>query len=163
MIRKFKIFAYSSLIVFICAYIAGYFTQQGITTWYPYISKPAFTPPDFWFPPIWTLLYLSLIFSFYLVLRYSYKPEAAEANNYFLTQLLLHIIWTFCFFFKGYIALAFAVLLYLDYVVYKMLGVFRSIRPLAAYMLYPYFAWLLFATILNFSFILSSGRFVIGQ
>lgn len=160
MMRKLKIFTYSTLIVLICAYITRYFTMEGIEGWFVLSRKPAFMPPESWFAPIWSVLYALMILSFYLVLRYSYKPEAAEANSYFLTQLLLQVIWSFTFFFKGYIALALVVILYLDYVVFRMLGLFKSIRPLAAYLLYPFFIWLIFATILNFSFILTNGMVV---
>ena len=160
MMRKLKIFTYSTLIVLICAYITSYFTMQGIEGWFVLSRKPAFMPPDSWFAPIWSILYALMILSFYLVLRYSYKPEAAEANSYFLTQLLLQVIWSFTFFFKGYIALALVVIFYLDYVVFRMLGLFKRIRPPAAYLLYPFFIWLIFATILNFSFILTNGMVV---
>ena len=163
MIRKFKIFVYSALVVLICAYVTSYFTMTGVNGWYILSQKPAFMPPDSWFAPIWSVLYALMIISFYLVLRYSYKPEAAEANSYFLTQLLLQIIWSFTFFFKGYTALALQVVLYLDYVVFRMLAVFKNIRPLAAYLLYPLFVWLVFATILNFSFILTNGMVVFEQ
>lgn len=161
--ERLKKFVYSAIVVLICAYISGYFTNIGIESWYPLSNKPAFTPPNNYFPPIWTVLYITMIISFYLVLKNSFNQEAREANSYFLTQLLLQVVWTFTFFFKGYIALAFLVILYLDYVVFRMLRIFKIICPLSAYLLYPYFGWLIFATALNFSFIFSNGMIVFHE
>lgn len=158
--ENFKKFAYSTIIVLLCAYISGYFTQIGIDSWYNLSEKPVFTPPNKVFPIVWSILYLSLILSFYGILKNSLKAEAMEANNYFMTQLVLQIIWTFTFFYKGYLALGFLVILYLDYVVFKMLKVFKTISPAASYILYPYFLWLIFASALNLSFVLSNGMVI---
>lgn len=158
--NNLKKLAYSSLSVFVTAYASSYFTQYGIYNWYASLSKPLFTPPDFVFPIVWTILYILLVISFFLILVHTLPSEKKEANNLFLSQLLLQIIWCFLFFYNGYIGLAFGIILLLDFIVYKMIKYFHKICHGAAYLLYPYFIWLCYATYLNFTFIYTQGLIV---
>lgn len=158
--KEIKKMIYSLVPVIITAAASGWFTQNGIKSWYPESVKAPFTPPNQVFQIIWPLLYATLILSFYIVLQSINKPAVQRAKRYFLTQLGLQILWTYVFFDKGYLGLGLVVILALDYVVAKMVKIFENIRPVSAYMLYPYFLWLVFATYLNFSFILNNSMIV---
>ena len=40
--------------------IGSYFTMPSIGTWYALLQKPVFTPPNWIFGPVWTLLYIMI-------------------------------------------------------------------------------------------------------
>lgn len=159
--NNLKKFTYSALSVLVTAYASSYFTQYGIYNWYSSMAKPIFIPADSVFPIVWTILYILLIVSFFFVLVHAHSHELKEANNLFLSQLLLQIIWCFLFFYSGYIGLAFGIIILLDFIVYKMIRYFHKICHGAAYLLYPYFAWICYASFLNFTFIYEQGLIVV--
>lgn len=154
-------FFYAFGIVALTAYIASYFTQFGIYNWYSSLEKPAITPPDSWFPIIWTILYILMAAAFALILIKVDISRQRKANLLFLGQLFLQVLWVFLFFYQGYIALAFAVIILLDIVVYKMIKIFSEIDTLASQLLYPYFWWLVYASFLNLSFIYIFGMIIV--
>ena len=154
---KIKNLLISAFLVITTAYLAGLFTRSGTQGWYIDATKPILTPPDSVFPIVWSLLYISIIISFYMVLEAIPQDFKAETYKLFISQLVLQILWCFLFFYMKYFGLALAVIVTLDLIVWQMLLIFQKIRPLAGYILYPYFIWICFATYLNFGFIVTSG------
>lgn len=152
---------YSILVVVSTAFLCRYFTGFGIKGWYQDIEKTPLTPPDSVFPVVWSILYMMMAGAFYLVLKSSEHKEYKIANTFFLSQLLLQIIWCFLFFYNGFIGLAFGIILLLDFFVWKTMLLFRKINQTAYYLLLPYFIWICFASVLNFSFIVSQGLIVV--
>ncbi len=155
--KKLPYFLYSLLIVGLTAAIAGWLTRTGISTWYNGYPRPFLTPPDSVFPIVWTILYIAMIISF---TRYQIAEFPKADNNgkiLFITQLLLQILWCFTFFFKGLPGVAFLVILLLDATVYLLIKNFSRVDKYAAWLLYPYFWWLAFATFLNFNYIYTYG------
>lgn len=126
------------------------FTIGAIATWYVTLSKPFFAPPNWIFGPVWTLLYLMIGISFYLIWRKGWKKrESRIAGKIFISQLLLNLVWSPLFFGlrSPLLGLVDIVLMWL----FIMLTI-RSFYPLskwASYLLVPYFLWVSFATILN--------------
>ena len=136
---KLAKFLYSTALVVITAWLCSYFTRYGIANWYESFEKPAVTPPNEIFAPVWALIYGLMIVSFYQMLQ---------------------IIWTFLFFYEGMLGAAFGVIVFLAVVVWQMIKVFKQIRPLAAYLNYPYLLWLCYAGFLNFVFLYAQGAVV---
>ena len=60
----------------------------------------------------------------------------------------------------GMLGAAFGVIVFLAVVVWQMIKVFKQIRPLAAYLNYPYLLWLCYAGFLNFVFLYAQGAVV---
>ena len=141
----FKFF-YVLLSVMLTAYICSVFTNNGIAQWYNNVEKPFLTPPNKVFPIAWTILYVLLIVSTFWVIKNADSYNRKKANNYFILQLFLQILWCFTFFTQGHLGLGFAVILLLDICVFKMISVYSKINKTASYLLYPYYWWLLFAT-----------------
>ena len=53
------------LIVLTFGMLGGLITSKKIPTWYKYIVKPKFNPPNWIFAPVWTILYLMIGFAGY--------------------------------------------------------------------------------------------------
>ena len=81
-------------------YISSIVTRENIPTWYALINKPFFTPPNWVFAPVWTLLYIMMGFAAGSVWN---KIDTDEANVkkaflFFLIQLALNALWSCLFF-----------------------------------------------------------------
>ena len=156
---KIAKFTYSALLVVITAWLCSYFTQFGINGWYNALIKPFGTPPNQIFAPVWSLIYALMIMSFYQVLNVA-TPLRPKARQLFIAQLIIQIIWCLMFFYEGMLGAAFGVILLLDFTAWKMVKTFYQIRPLSAYLNYPYLLWLCFATFLNFTFMYTQGAII---
>jgi peptide methionine sulfoxide reductase msrA/msrB len=120
--------------------------------WYAELAKPVITPPDWVFGPAWTILYLLMSISLFLVwdkgLDY---PKVKLAIGLFLIQLALNAIWTPIFFGFHSILLALIDIILLFIAILATLLVFKRISFPASILLVPYLLWVGFATILNSS------------
>lgn len=153
-------FIYAFIIVALTSYIAGFFTRYGIAAWYDNLPKPSLTPPNSWFPVIWSILYFLMAVSFALVLVRAEFNCQRKINRIFVGQLLLQVIWCFVFFYLGYIGLAFVIIFFLDVIVFKMIQIFGTVDKKASWLLYPYFWWLAYASFLNFVFLYFYGAII---
>lgn len=158
--RKLQKLIYALLSVFIVAVISAYFAGQGINFRYHNAASGRFAPPDSVFPVVWSLLYLPMALSFYEILILPRTPKTLDAKLLFLSQLLLNIVWCFAFFHAKQLAVGFCVILMLDYLVYKTISAFHRLRRASAFMLYPYFLWLCYASFFNLIFIINNGLIV---
>jgi tryptophan-rich sensory protein len=137
---------------FAVAFVGSALTMPAINTWYQTLTKPPFTPPNGIFGPVWTLLYLLMAISFYLVwTSKAAKKKKRKAIHIFLAQLLMNLLWSLAFFGLQQPLLGVIVIIVLWGLIYKSITYFKPISPLASYLLYPYLAWVSFATILNLS------------
>jgi benzodiazapine receptor len=66
--------------------------------WYEQLRKPSWRPPNWVFPPAWTLLYLTIAVSGWLVWRTSGFAGAAFPFAIYLVQLVLNASWSPIFF-----------------------------------------------------------------
>jgi tryptophan-rich sensory protein len=134
--------------------LGSWFTVSAIPTWYATLDKPAFTPPNSIFAPVWTLLYLLMGISFYLIWRQGWnKKKVRTASIYFLIQLWLNLLWSPVFFGQKSPGLALVIILAMWAMVAKTMQKFSSLSQLAAYLLVPYLLWISFASVLNTSFV----------
>ena len=72
-----------------------------------------------------------------------------KANFLFISQLIFQILWCLAFFTAGEVQLGLVALIFLDVIVFFMAKTYRKISKAAYYFLFPYFIWLVFATVLN--------------
>ncbi len=150
----YKKLIYCFAMTFAAMFIGAYYNNFGMEKWYHNISQPMATPPDMVFPIVWGVLYALMATSFYLAFTTEdKKTQNQKINGLFLGLLFLHIVWTYSFFYMGYIAVAFGVLLVIDFLSYYILMMFWDIKKMAAWLFVPYFLWILFATYLNAAFI----------
>lgn len=128
-------------------------TIGGVRTWYPTLVRPSFAPPDWVFGPVWTLLYLMMGTASWLVWRAGAdRPEVRSALILYLLQLGLNLAWSWLFFGLHRPGLALIeILALLALILWTMLR-FAPISTAAAWLLVPYAAWVMFATVLNAGF-----------
>jgi hypothetical protein len=70
--------------------VSGVLTSESVVTWYPTLAKPSFTPPDWLFAPVWTVLYPAMGVAAYGVWRLGDAPGVKRALAVFVVQLLLN-------------------------------------------------------------------------
>jgi len=129
--------------------IAGMFTANAIPEWYATLNQPSFNPPNWIFGPVWTLLYILMGISFYLIWNLEPGKLRRQAITVFLVQLLFNFGWSFCFFYFKRIDIALADIVLLWSTIVLMLIQFNRLKPVAAYINIPYLLWVTFATVLN--------------
>lgn len=117
---------------------------------YSNIKQPILTPPAAVFPVVWTVLYILLGISSYMIYE-SQSPLKNRALVVYGVQLLFNFIWPFIFFGANMFLLAFVVLMILWALSVWMIVLFYQIKPIAAYLQIPYILWLTFAAYLNLS------------
>lgn len=116
---------------------------------YSGLNKPPLSPPSIVFPVVWTILYILMGISSYLVCT-SDEPDKGKAIRVYAAQLFFNFFWSIIFFrFENYL-LAFIWLLALIALIVLMIYRFYKIKPLAAYLQVPYLLWCTFAAYLNF-------------
>lgn len=130
-------------------------TVQNVDGWYADAEKAPWSPPNELFAPVWTFLYVAMSVAAWLVWRRRDETEVRRALTLYVVQLVLNSLWTPVFFglypVIGPAALwiALAIILALDVLVLLTMLAFWRVHRLAAWLLVPYWAWLLFATTLN--------------
>ena len=130
-------------------------TLDNVDGWYADAEKAPWSPPNFLFGPVWTVLYLLMSVAAWLVWRERSRVNVRPALTVYVIQLVLNCLWTPVFFglypFFGQPALwiALVIILALDVLVLVTMLRFWPVRRLAAWLLVPYWAWVLFATTLN--------------
>jgi len=112
-------------------------------------EKPAFSPPGFIFPIVWTVLYILMGISSYLVYTSNspYKPNALLLYG---IQLFFNFFWSIIFFGLDLYLFAFIWLIALIFIIISMIKQFYIVSPTAAYLQIPYLIWCIFAAYLNF-------------
>jgi benzodiazapine receptor len=141
-------------ISFAVAAVGSIATAGNVDGWYADADKASWNPPNWIFGPVWTLLYTIMSVAAWLVWR-SPRDGRRPALKWYVAQLALNAIWTPVFFglypVVGASALwvALAIIVALDVAVLLTMLRFWKVSKAAAWLLVPYWAWVLFATTLN--------------
>ncbi|QBQ55350.1 TspO/MBR family protein [Nitrosococcus wardiae] len=117
--------------------------------WYEQLAKPPWTPPNWVFAPVWTLLYILIGVSGWLVWRRSGFLTAPAAFSAFALQLVLNGTWSWLFFGLHKPGIAFGEILLLWLAILVTILLFWKKVWLAGALLLPYLAWVSFAAVLN--------------
>ncbi|KAF3363063.1 Translocator protein [Chlamydiales bacterium STE3] len=136
----------------------GLFTETSVNTWYPTLIKPSWNPPKWVFAPVWTVLYILMGISLWLIWLKKASPNHQLAYALFGLQLGLNFLWSILFFYKQSPMLALIDLSLLWTVVTVMLLIFARISSLAALLQIPYLAWLTYAWSLNCAIFFLNSR-----
>lgn len=139
-------------VTFVAGAIGSAFTFPSISSWYVLLDKPPFSPPNFVFGPVWTMLYILMAIAFFLIWNMKGKAKQRKLGiHLFLVQLLLNSLWSIAFFGLHSPFLGVVVIIFLWSTIVLTIQSFWKLKRTAAYLLFPYIAWVSFAGILNIS------------
>jgi translocator protein len=135
--------------------VGSFFTTPNIQPWYSTLNKPFFSPPNYLFAPVWTILYILMGIAFFLIWKDTKKEKIREKGiEYYFAQLFLNIIWSVAFFGYHSPIAGLIVIIVLWILIFQTIRTFAKVDKTASYLLYPYIAWVSFASILNLAVVL---------
>ena len=115
---------------------------------YNTMDKPFLSPNKIVFPIVWSVLYILMGISLYIVSESKYLNKDKSYLLYIL-QILVNSAWPLFFFKFRLFFVSFLIVLLLIYLVIKLILEFYKINKLAAYLQIPYLLWLIFASYLS--------------
>ena len=137
-----KKFIKAILIPIIVGGLVGIFIAPNID--YNTLIKPAFSPPAYLFPIVWTILYFLMGISYALIENISRKTK-----NIYYIQLTFNALWSILFFILKWRLISIIWIIILDILVIIMIVQMYKQKKIAGLLQIPYLIWLLFATYLN--------------
>lgn len=117
--------------------------------WYKTLRKPAYDPPHFLFPIVWTGLYALIAFSGWRIWREPDSAERTRALALWAAQLTANAAWSKLFFGKQRPDWALADVTLMRMLIVAYIKEAHRVDRLAALAFMPYLAWVGFAKKLN--------------
>ena len=115
------------------------------------LDKPPLAPPGWLFPIVWTILYVLMGISSYLI----YEEADIHSDcclKIYLLSLFVNFLWSPVFFSLELRLFSFILIVLLDLLVAYTILCYYKVNKKAAYLQIPYLIWVLFATYLNLAF-----------
>lgn len=134
--RNYNELLFYVLVPLVLGTIVGFLTRSGTSNYNGFV-------PGWIFPVVWSVLYILMGVSSYLV------KDNKKLMNIYKLNLFVNLTWPFIFFTFDLKVLAFFWILLLIIIVGIMIYEFYKENKLAGYLLIPYILWLIFASILN--------------
>lgn len=140
-------------------FVSSIFSGSGPNNpWFAGLIKPAIYPPPQVFGIAWSVLYALMGLALAVIMSARGAWGRRQAVIAFIAQLLINLAWSPVFFAAHQITGALVVIGVLDVAVLVTLVFFWRVRPLAGALLLPYLAWILFATVLNWQFLVANPQ-----
>jgi tryptophan-rich sensory protein len=134
--------------VFLVA-LLGSLLVDTTSAWFNSLIKPAFYPPNYLFSVMWTILYLMLAVALYLVLIKNTNNK--KVLQLFVINGVLNVLWNLVFFRFHSAFFGVLVLVVLIIFAYFLVKEVYEKNKVSFYLTVPYFLWLFFAFLLNYS------------
>lgn len=150
MLKKILILSFFITTAHLAGIIGSFFTAPKIETWYFFLEKPFFSPPNWLFAPVWIVLYTLMGISAFIVLQKSQSSRAKSAFCFYGAQLLVNALWSVIFFGFQSPFLGFLTIIALWFLIFVTTVKFWKIEKFAGLLFLPYFFWVTFAMVLNF-------------
>lgn len=130
--------------------LSALLTIGSFKDFYDTIITPPLTPPSIVFPIVWTVLFLLMGISAYLVyVSYASKATKRSALEIYFFQLLVNFVWPIIFFNYRLFLVAFVwILLLIALVIFMIIKFFKASKT-SAFLQIPYLLWISFAAYLN--------------
>lgn len=138
-----------ALSCFAASAVGGLFTATSVESWYQQLTRPSWTPPDWVFGPVWTLLYATMAVAAWLVWRANGGRARRRALAVFAVQLALNALWSALFFGLRSPGAGLVGIVALFVAIATTIIAFTHVSRTAAVLLGPYLAWVGFASYLN--------------
>ena len=155
--KKFNIvkFIVAILIPLLVGGVSAFITKDPMMVFYT-IKKPPLAPPGIAFPIAWSILYVLMGISSYLINeldvdKLSGKKVALRKNTLiiYVVQLVFNFFWSIIFFKISMYKFAFVWLVILWIMVFIFIKNAMKLNKTAAYLMIPYLLWMTFAGYLN--------------
>ena len=153
MIKNFKSLILILSVTFLLSFVAGFVTQLNIDPWYQSLNKLSFSPPNWIFGPVWTVLYAFMSVAIWVVYEKSKKSEldfSKKILKYYFYHLVVNFSWSFVFFYFHLIFLAFINILIIIIAVILLMSLYFPRSKISFILMIPYLLWVIFAAVLNF-------------
>lgn len=121
--------------------IVGLITKDSMKS-FEVLNKPKLSPPGYLFPIVWSILYILMGISSYLI------KDKTKKEIYYVA-LFFNLFWSIIFFVLKLRLVAFLWLIVLIILVIRMIISFYKENKLAGLLNIPYLLWLFFAGYLN--------------
>lgn len=147
---KEKKFWLATIGVSLLGLLSGLFTTNA-RVYYHMLDLPFFAPPGWLFGPVWTVLYILMGITFYLILTHNSTYEKQIMLLLFIVQFVLNFAWSPFFFAlqNNFLSVIDITVLWIILVIEQLY--FLHYKPLAMWLMGPYFLWVSFAMVLNYS------------
>lgn len=129
--------------------LGSIFTTPNIRIWYDTLNKPNLNPPNWLFAPVWTILFLLMGISSYLIFTAKDKNRRIAMKLYF-SQLILNIVWSIIFFAMRSPQFALVEIIILWVFILATISSFYKVKKIAGILFIPYILWVSFAMYLNY-------------
>ncbi|HEY1188829.1 MAG TPA: TspO/MBR family protein [Gemmata sp.] len=139
------------------AALGGAVTAPNIGEWYHHLPKPAWTPPDWVFGPVWAALYASMAVAASIVWVQRACDDVCCPLSAYGAQLFLNLAWSVCFFGFQSPLLGFLDVCFLWVMVGVTAAEFTLVSRTAGLLMLPYWLWVTFAGVLNAAIVLHGG------
>jgi len=153
-IKKIRRLVLCLLIPLVAGFLGSLATGPAITTWYATLNKPNFTPPNWLFGPVWTILFILMGVALFLIIDQSKKKKRRQALIIFGVQLVANVLWSLIFFSGHWLWLAFLEIVILWLLILGTIYSFYALNKKAGWLLIPYLYWVSFAAVLTYSILL---------
>lgn len=114
---------------------------------YNVLNKPPLAPPSILFPIAWSIIYLLMGISYFILKKRNQDTE--QISKIYYTQLFVNALWSIFFFFLKWRFFSILWIILLDILVILMIRSFYQKEKVSAYLNIPYLLWILFATYLT--------------
>ena len=137
---------------FVASLIGSLSTINYKEPWYSSLNKPVFSPPEWVFGPVWTILYLMMTIAIWLF--WHSKNRDIKTVYIYLIHLICNTTWSIVFFVFHNMIVALFVLICLIGLIINLILRFRRVKLFSTYLMIPYLLWCSFALILNIRLIM---------
>ncbi|MBT9718932.1 TspO/MBR family protein [Enterococcus durans] len=136
--------------IVILGFISGLLSGNPGSYYYS-LDLPPFAPPSWIFGPMWTVLYILMGMALYFLTQMDERKLKRKLLTLFVIQFICNFLWSALFFnlqsnFIAAVDITILVIV-LTIILYHLWLHFR----LVMWLLVPYYLWVLFATLLNYS------------
>lgn len=121
--------------------------------WFDSLNKPFLAPPDWFFTPVWIVLYIMITASLLIFISGGMTKEKRIPLVFFFTQLALNLAWTPVFFGMQNITGAFIIIIFMYIFLLLTIITFFKHSKTASLLQIPYLLWISFAAYLNFGYL----------
>ena len=150
--NKFLSFILFFITTFSASFIGSLVTINFKDPWYSQLVKSDFSPPDWIFAPVWTMLYLMMTFAIWLF----WHSKSRDMNTIYIyfIHIIFNTTWSIVFFGLHQIFLALVVLVILIGLIITLIIRYKRVNFVSYYLMIPYLLWCCYALFLNINLLI---------